>query len=76
MKFMTNFPELSTEQGSLTPALEDIGWYSDTQRRIKAWRHAERARLPRKGLLALSEELAGSHNVSWKERGSYFSLGF
>lgn len=24
MKFMTNFPELSTEQGSLTPTLEDI----------------------------------------------------
>lgn len=48
---------------------------SGRPRLIGAGQQAERAQLPRKGLLVLSE-LARSHNASWKERGSYFSLGF
>lgn len=80
--YMKKFPELLTKQDSLTPTLEEI-WrvltpkqQSDRQRPIKVWQHAERAQLLRKGLLVLSEELARSHNASWKEWGSYFSLGF
>jgi len=64
------------------PALEEIRrvlipkQHPDRQRQITAQHLAERAQHQRRGLLALSEELTRSHKASWKERGSYFSLGF
>lgn len=80
--YMKKFPELSTKQSPLTPTVEEVRRvltpkpHSDRQSPIKAQQCTERTRLQRKGLFALPEELARSHNASWKERGSCFSLGF
>lgn len=73
--YMEKFPELSAKQVLTTTATQGIRRVL-TPKELSERQHTEGAQLLSKGLPVLPEELARSHNASWKERGSDFSPGF